>query len=130
MQKLSGVCDYLETFAPPRLAEEWDNVGLLVGHRDLEVGRIMTCLTITPASVREAIDQSANLIVTHHPLPFRPLKRITNQTVAGSLLLALIESRIAIYSPHTSLDSAAEGINQQLGRRDCAGGCEALSGFR
>jgi dinuclear metal center YbgI/SA1388 family protein len=74
----------------------------------------MTCLTITPASCSEAVSQKADLIVTHHPLPFQPLRRLTTETTPGRLLLALIEAGIAVYSPHTAFDSAAAGINQQL----------------
>jgi len=72
MIELKSICDYLEQFAPPQLAEDWDNVGLLVGDPRLHVQRIMTCLTVTPASAEEAVREGANLIVTHHPLPFRP----------------------------------------------------------
>jgi dinuclear metal center YbgI/SA1388 family protein len=114
MTSLDDVCAFLERFAPARLAEEWDNVGLLVGDRQRTVRRLMTCLTITPASAKEAIEQEADLIVTHHPLPFRPLKRITTDTVTGRLLLELISANVAIHSPHTAFDSAAAGINQQL----------------
>ena len=74
----------------------------------------MTCLTITPASAAEAVAEQAELIVTHHPLPFRPLKRLTRDTTPGSLLLDLIGARVAVYSPHTAFDSAAGGINQRL----------------
>lgn len=114
MLTVRDVCQFLETFAPPQLAEEWDNVGLLVGRQDRPATRIMTCLTITPDSAAEAIEEGTELIVTHHPLPFRPLKRLTEQTTPGSLLLQLIEAGIAIFSPHTAFDSAQEGINQQL----------------
>lgn len=114
MTTVQQVCQFLEAFAPPRLAEEWDNVGLLVGDRDRTVARMMTCLTITPEVVEEAISQQAQLIVTHHPLPFRPLKRITSESVAGGMLLRLIEHRVAVYSPHTCFDSAQQGINQHL----------------
>jgi dinuclear metal center YbgI/SA1388 family protein len=96
------------------LAEEWDNVGLLVGRGDAPAPRIMTCLTVTPASAVEAVQEQAGLIVTHHPLPFRPLKRLTDQTTPGGLLLKLIEAGIAVYSPHTAFDSAKEGINRRL----------------
>lgn len=111
---LHQLCQHLENFAPPQLSEDWDNVGLLVGDATRAISRAMTCLTITPASAAEAIKQQADLIITHHPLPFQPLKRITTATTVGSLLLALIEARVAIYSPHTAFDSAAEGINQTL----------------
>jgi len=77
----------------------------------------MTCLTVTPATVDEAIGGRADLIVTHHPLPFSPLKRLTSDTVAGQMLLKLIAAGIAVYSPHTAFDSAAEGINQRLAQR-------------
>ena len=108
------VCQYLDEFAPPRLAEDWDNVGLLVGDSARSVNKIMTCLTITPDSAAEAVRERTDLIVTHHPLPFRPLKRLTTDSVPGRLLLQLIEASIAIYSPHTAFDSAAAGINQCL----------------
>ena len=115
MPSLSDIAAFLERFAPARLAAEWDNVGLLIGDRQSQVTRLMTCLTVTPESVREAIDERANLIVTHHPFPFRPTKRITADTVDGRMLLDLVAARIAIYSPHTAFDSAATGINQRLG---------------
>ncbi len=111
---LSGLCDFLDAFAPPRLAADWDNVGLLVGDRGQAVSRVMTCLTVTPAVAAEAIRERADLIVTHHPLPFKPLARITTDDPAGRLLLDLIRAGVAIYSPHTAFDSAEVGINQQL----------------
>src|SRR5689334_15108821 len=80
---------FLEEFAPPRLAESWDNVGLLIGDRQAEVRKIMTCLTVTPDTVEEAISSGAELIVTHHPMPFSAVKRLTNDTTVGRILLKL-----------------------------------------
>lgn len=114
MTTLHHLCMFLEGFAPARLAEDWDNVGLLVGDESRRIERVMTCLTVTPASAREAIEQKADLIVTHHPLPFRPLKRLTADTTVGRMLLDLIRADVAVYSPHTAFDSAADGINQRL----------------
>ncbi|MBC7855756.1 MAG: Nif3-like dinuclear metal center hexameric protein [Pirellulaceae bacterium] len=114
MPLVSDLCQFLDTFAPPVLAEEWDNVGLLVGDPRQQVERVMTCLTITPASCAEAVSKQADLIVTHHPLPFHPLRRLTSESTPGRLLLELIRAGIAVYSPHTAYDSAAAGINQQL----------------
>lgn len=108
------LCEFLEVFAPAVLAAEWDNVGFLVGDRAQRVERVMACLTITPATAAEAIRERADLIVTHHPLPFRPLKRLTADEAGGRILLDLIRAGIAIHSPHTAFDSAAGGINQQL----------------
>ena len=92
MPSVSDFHAFLEEFAPLRLAESWDNVGLLVGDRRREVRRLMTCLTITPMTVDEAIDGAADLIVTHHPLPFSAIKRVTSETTAGLMLLKLIAS--------------------------------------
>src|SRR4029077_979302 len=114
MLTVSVVAELLERFAPSRLAAEWDNVGLLVGDRVRPVERIMTCLTLTPASVAEAVAERSELVVVHHPLPFRPLRRLTSDSVEGRLLLKLIEARIAVYSPHTAFDPAGRGINQRL----------------
>jgi len=114
MSTVAEIVAFLERFAPPHLAAEWDNVGLLVGDRTRPVERLMTCLTITPASAAEAIESRADLIVAHHPLPFHPLKRLTGDTTAGRMLLDLIAARIAVFSPHTAFDSAAGGINQRL----------------
>ncbi len=105
---------FLEEFAPPRLAETWDNVGLLVGDHQAEVRRLMTCLTVTPTTVGEAISGRADLIVTHHPLPFSAIKKLTAESTVGRMLLKLIAAGVAVYSPHTAFDSAADGINQKL----------------
>ena len=112
MHTVASIAALLDAYAPSSLAEEWDNVGLLVGDRDRSVGKVMTCLTITPSSAAEAIEQQANLIVAHHPLPFQPIRRLTTDSTTGRMLLELTAHRIAVYSPHTALDSAAEGINQ------------------
>ena len=114
MPTVGDVAAFLEVFAPHSLAEEWDNVGLLLGDRAASARRIMTCLTITPDSTAEAVEEQVELIVAHHPLPFRPLKRITTDTPEGRLLWKLIGTGTSVYSPHTAFDSTLEGINQSL----------------
>lgn len=114
MLTVADIADFLDQFAPRSLAEDWDNVGLLVGTGGAVVERVMTCLTITPATAQEAIRKQASLIVSHHPLPFKPLKVITGDTVTGRLLLDLIHAGVAVYSPHTGFDSASQGINRRL----------------
>ena len=89
MLPLASIVRFLEQLAPLRLAEEWDNVGLLVGDPDRPVQRAMTCLTITPATAAEAVREAVDLVVSHHPLPFQPLARLTTETTAGRLLLGL-----------------------------------------
>jgi dinuclear metal center YbgI/SA1388 family protein len=113
MIALEQVCQAMARIAPLRLAESWDNVGLLVGDRRQSVTRIMTCLTITPNVVDEAVGERAELVIAHHPLPFQPLTRINSDSIAGTMLLRLVGAGIAVYSAHTAFDSAAEGINQQ-----------------
>jgi len=112
MHTVDDVARFLEEFAPSALAEY--NVGLLVGSHEQPLRRLMTCLTVTPASAREAVEKQADLVVSHHPLPFRPLARLTAETTEGRLLLELIGAKVAIFSPHTAFDSAQRGINQRL----------------
>jgi dinuclear metal center YbgI/SA1388 family protein len=117
MTHTSDIIKFFETHTPLDLACSWDNVGLLVGRRDRPVSSLLTCLTVTEETVAEAVAQGTDMIVTHHPLPFNPQKRITTETRDGRLLLALIENKIAVFSPHTAYDSSLAGINQQLGKR-------------
>ena len=113
MTSLEAICTSLASIAPLRLAEEWDNVGLLIGNRKQSISRVMTCLTVTPNVVSEAVDQQVGLIVSHHPLPFKPLARITSDTIPGEMVLRLIADGVAVYSAHTAFDSAVQGINQR-----------------
>ncbi len=111
--RLEVVLNFLEQFAPLETAEEWDNVGLLLGARSGNVERVMTCLTLTPDVASEAVQAQVGLIVTHHPILFRPIQRITAETVEGAMLLELAQAGVAVYSPHTAFDSARGGINAQ-----------------
>jgi dinuclear metal center YbgI/SA1388 family protein len=117
MPTVAAVVAFLEEFAPPGLAAEWDNVGLLLGDRQAPVERLMTCLTVTPESAAEAVEAKAQLIVTHHPILFRPVKRLTTASAEGRMLLALIRAGVAVYSPHTAFDNTRGGINDTLARR-------------
>lgn len=114
MASVCQIAAFLEQLAPFRLAEDWDNVGLLVGDRQQSVAKLMTCLTVTPASTAEAIEAGVELIVTHHPMPFAATKRLTADSTVGRILLDLIAARVAVFSAHTAFDSAGEGINQRL----------------
>lgn len=111
---LNEILNFLSDLAPPELAEDWDNTGLLIGQRDDAVSSIMTCLTLTPDVAEEAVSKGASLIIAHHPILFRAVKKLTDETSEGRMLLSLIRSGVAVYSPHTSYDSAYEGVNRQL----------------
>jgi dinuclear metal center YbgI/SA1388 family protein len=117
MLTVAAVIDFLEQFAPRELAAEWDNVGLLLGDRAAPVERLMTCLTVTPESAAEAGEAGVQLIVTHHPILFRAIKRVTTETPEGRTVLSLVRAGVAVYSPHTAFDNTRGGINEALGRR-------------
>jgi dinuclear metal center YbgI/SA1388 family protein len=117
MPTVGDVAAFFNRFTPPALAAEWDNVGLLVGDQESEVHKLMTCLTVTRASAQEALDAGANLIVSHHPVLFRPVQKLTTATAEGAILWSLARGGIAVFSPHTALDNATGGINDLLARR-------------
>jgi dinuclear metal center YbgI/SA1388 family protein len=114
MITLGKLLTALETLAPLKHAAEWDNVGLLLGDLSANVERVMTCLTVTPESVAEAVQGRAQLIVSHHPILFRAAKKLTTHTPEGRMLLNLAQAGIAVYSAHTAYDNCAGGINEQL----------------
>jgi dinuclear metal center YbgI/SA1388 family protein len=115
--KLNDLVAHLHQLAPLDLAADWDNVGLLLGDADAEVQRVLTCLTVTPDVVAEAIDERTQLIVTHHPILFRAVKRLTTATTEGRMLLALAGAGVAVFSAHTAFDNAPGGINDMLAAR-------------
>ena len=117
MRTVREIAGWLEGFAPSRLAESWDNVGLLWGDPNSQVSRLMTCLTVTRATASEAVAEGAELIVSHHPILFREVKRIRSDLPATAPLWLLARAGIAVASPHTAFDSAAGGINEGLGHR-------------
>lgn len=114
MPTIADVVQFLDNFCPPILAESWDNTGLLLGDANLPISSAMTCLTLSRQTCQEAIDRGVGLVVTHHPVPFRPIRAITTRSYDGWLLWQLATHRVALYSPHTAFDSSAEGINSQL----------------
>jgi dinuclear metal center YbgI/SA1388 family protein len=115
--QVADIISFLSSFAPLELAEEWDNVGLLVGRWEQPVSRVMTCLTLSEDVAEEAAKESCDLVVAHHPLMYKPIQKITGDTIEGRVLLNLIRHDVAVYSPHTAFDSAMEGINQRLAEK-------------
>ncbi len=111
---VADVVAFLREFAPGELAESWDNVGLLVGDESWPAKKVLTCLTLTEDVAEEAASSDVGLVITHHPLLFRPVKRITSETSEGRTLLTLLKAGVAVYSPHTAFDSAVHGINRRL----------------
>ncbi len=100
----------MEQLAPRKYAEQWDNIGLIIGDPQVEIDKIMVVLDITESVVNEAIDKNVDLIITHHPLIFKGMKSITTSTYHGRLVRQLIKNDIHVYAAHTSLDVAENSL--------------------
>jgi dinuclear metal center YbgI/SA1388 family protein len=107
----------MERLAPTTAALSWDNVGLMLGDPSGPVKKILLALDCTDSAVNEAIDYHADLILTHHPLIFKPIKSITTETSLGRRIISLLNAHIAVYSAHTNLDVAEGGVNDELFNR-------------
>lgn len=112
--KAQQIINKIESFAPPSLACEWDNPGLLVGSKDREVKRVLLALDINKKTVSEAISNGCQMIVSHHPLFLSGVRKIDFDTPEGALIKLLIENNITAFSAHTNMDAANGGINDTL----------------
>ena len=112
--KLSQLMNKIELFYPKDLAEDWDNVGLLIGDERTEVTRILTTLEITEDVIEEAIERKAELIISHHPIIFKPIKDLNFKNPHNRLIRQLITNDIAVYCMHTNVDVASNGMNDWL----------------
>lgn len=111
---IKDIVRFLEAWAPKAIAESYDNVGLQLGDAQRSVAKALVALDLTHAVIDEALDQQANLIITHHPVLFRPAKRVTADSLIGNMLLRMAEARIALYCIHTNLDNATAGVSFAL----------------
>lgn len=118
MATVADILKYIESIAPPYMAESWDNVGLLCGRKEKQVKKILVALDPFASVIAEAIRERADLIVTHHPLIFGDkLKAVNEDTQTGENLLTLMEQGIAAINAHTNLDMAPGGVNDVLAAR-------------
>ncbi|MBC2839070.1 Nif3-like dinuclear metal center hexameric protein [Robiginitalea sp. SC105] len=111
---VNDIAARLEELAPLDFAEDFDNVGLLVGDPGMEVNGILITLDTLEAVVEEAIEKGCNLIVSFHPIVFKGLKKITGGTYVERVVARAIENRVAIYSIHTALDNVMRGVNGRI----------------
>ena len=114
MVKIKDIANALEMFAPLPLQDDFDNAGLQIGLTDAEVAGVLLCLDVTEAVVDEAIASGCNLIISHHPVIFKPLKRITGSNYVERCIMKALANGIAIYSAHTNLDNAPGGVNYRI----------------
>lgn len=115
--KLKKIYQYLDSLAPFEIQMDFDNAGVMVGAEDLEVKRILVALDVTFDVVKEAKRRKCQLIVSHHPLIFHPLKSVTPDDPTGKTVLELCRSNIAVISAHTNLDQAPLGVSDVLMRK-------------
>lgn len=128
MVNLEDLLNFFRLRFPENLKEDWDNVGLMVGDENKSINKVLVSLDVTFDTVREAKEFGAELIISHHPLIFKPLKNIVEDASTGSLLRELIKSDISVYSMHTNFDKACGGMNdllaEKIGLLDVRNYCE------
>ena len=111
---ISDISAALEEWAPVGTAQSYDNVGLQVGRSSAEVRRVLVSLDLTPTTIAEAKSVGADLILTHHPLLFKPIKRLSDDSLEAGMALELAELGIALFAAHTNLDAAKDGVSFEL----------------
>ncbi|NBI66853.1 Nif3-like dinuclear metal center hexameric protein [Pseudoflavonifractor sp. 60] len=116
MAAVKDIYQFMDQIAPFATQEDFDNAGFLVGRRDRAVTKILVALDITLEVAREAAQAGAELIVSHHPVIFHPVKSVTDESPVGRVLLALAENQTAAICAHTNLDAAHGGVNGCLAR--------------
>ena len=121
--KLSKLTNFLESFAPLAYQEDYDNAGLIVGHPEQEIYQALISLDCTEAIVDEAIATNCQVIVSHHPIVFRGLKKFNGKTYVERVVEKAIRNNIALYATHTNLDNVMSGVNaricETLGLKNC-----------
>ncbi len=114
MENVNNIITYLEKVAPLNLKESWDNVGLLIGERHTDTEKIIFSMDLTNAAIDMAIKEGANMIVTHHPLIFKPMANISSDTIRGQKIMKCIKHNISVYTAHTNLDSCLSGTSDAI----------------
>ncbi|MCU0357001.1 MAG: Nif3-like dinuclear metal center hexameric protein [Cyclobacteriaceae bacterium] len=115
--KVADVTRYLETIAPRAYQESYDNAGLLTGQPDWDVTGILVTLDCLETVVEEAVAKNCNLIVAHHPIVFKGLKKLTGSNYVERTVIKAIQHNIAIYATHTNLDHVHRGVNRKIGEK-------------
>ena len=117
MATVKDILEFVQSLAPLSYKMEWDHVGLNCGHLEQPVGKILVALDPFEHVCREAADWGAELIVTHHPLIFRPLPNVTDETSIGRGIMTLCRQGISAINAHTNLDCAEGGVNDVLAQK-------------
>lgn len=110
--KISDITAALERTAPLSLQEGYDNAGLQIGNPEAECTGALLCVDVTPDIIGEAAEKGCNLVISHHPLFFKGVKQLTGATLQQQTAIKAVKNDIAVYSAHTNLDNAPEGVNR------------------
>ena len=114
MVKVIEIAHYIEKLCPLNLACEWDNVGLLVGDENANVSKVLICLDNDEKVTSEAIELGADMIISHHPIMFSPINRLTEDNPQQRMIRRMCEKGICHYAAHTNMDCAKNGLNDYL----------------
>ena len=125
--KIKTITSYLESIAPLSLQEEYDNSGLIIGNEEEEVSGALICIDCTEAVIDEAIKKKCNLVIAHHPIIFKGLKKITGKNYVERVVEKAIRNTISIYAIHTNLDNVSVGVNKKICDKLGLSNCKILS---
>lgn len=115
--KIGQILSAIEVFAAPELQEEYDNAGLITGSRAWDCRGVLCTLDVTTDVLQEAIQKGCNLVVAHHPIVFKGLKRINGHSYVEQVIILAIKNDIAIYAAHTNLDNVVLGVNNTIAKK-------------
>ena len=127
--KVKNIIEYMESIAPSSYAMEWDRVGLQVGSPKKTVQRIMITLEVNLGVLKEAADKGVDLIISHHPLIFKPLEKIDFENSKGAMIQKMIQEDLHLYISHTNMDAAPEGLNHYIAEKIGLNNIATLSSF-
>lgn len=125
--KINDIISLIENEAPEKYALSWDNPGLLIGDRDADVKRALLCLDVTEQTALQAAREGCGIIISHHPMFFGGVKKLTADTAVGRTVSTLMKNDIAVYACHTNMDAAKNGINARLAELFSLSDCTILA---
>ena len=115
--RIGEITKAIEDYAPLWLQESYDNAGVQVGDLSAVVTGVLLCTDITEPVLDEAIEKGANLVISHHPLIFRPLKKIAGRSMVERIVAKAIKNDVTLYSAHTNMDNAYGGVNFKMAEK-------------
>jgi dinuclear metal center YbgI/SA1388 family protein len=115
--QIKDITNHLEQIAPPAYQEDYDNAGLLVGEPNAEAQKALICLDCTEAVIDEAVKHDCNLVISHHPLIFKPINQLTGRDHVQRTVMKAIKNEVAVYAIHTNLDNVYRGVNAKISEK-------------